>query len=83
VVNAAVYRSVFHAVVARVLMDNRRDEKGAEELARHVFSDAHADGTAETGHAGAVRGVTVGGDRNTSFTRDGYKAEWVEEVAGG
>jgi hypothetical protein len=74
---------VLHAEVVRGLVGDSRDEKGAKELAGHVFSDAHAGGTAEIRHARAVGGVAIRRDRNASFSGDSDETERGKEVAGG
>ena len=71
---------VGHAVVVRVLVDERGNEKGAEELAGHVLRKADADVAAPAGKAGAVCRVRVGGDRDAGFTGDGEKVEGVQQV---
>jgi len=82
VADSTVDGGVLHAVVIRILMDERWDEEGAEEFAGHILSEADADVPAETGHSGAVRGMAVGGDRDAGLTGYGDEVEWVDEVAG-
>ena len=72
-----------HAVIVRVLMGERGDEEGAEELAGQVLRVGDADAAAEAGKAGAVGGVGVGGDGDAGGAKNGDGIEGVEQVAQG
>jgi len=52
--DAALNGSGRHAVVVRILVENRWNEESAEELTGQVFAVADADVTAESGHARAI-----------------------------
>lgn len=81
--DAAPHAGVGHAVVVRVLVDERGNEKGAEEFAGQVLGKADADVAAPAGNAGAVGGMRVGGDGDAGFTGDGEQVEGVEQVVPG
>ena len=68
-------------VVVRVLVDDGRNEEGAEELAGYVLAIADADVLPETGHSGAVGGVSVGAHIDGGVAKDGYRIERVDNVA--
>lgn len=81
--DAVFDRLVGFAVVVRVLVDDGRDQKSAEEFAGDVLGVGHANAAAESGKPGAVGGVGVGGDADAGGGQDGEAVEGVDDVADG
>ena len=79
--DAARDRGVGHAVIVRVLVNDGRNQKGAEELAGDVLRIADADVAAKAFHAGAVRRVGVGTDCDGRGAQNGKGVEGVCHIA--
>ncbi len=51
-----------HAMVVRILVGKGRNEKGAEELTRHVLGERHAGILGESSKSRSVSGMGIGRD---------------------
>src|ERR1700758_5048188 len=70
-----------HAVVVRVLVSNRTNEKGAHKLAGQTLGKIDPDVLAPTSHAWAVIRVRIGTDGNSRCSQDGEIVDGVSHIA--
>ena len=72
-----------HAVIVRILVGDRWDEKGAEELADQVLGVADAYIAPKPRHTRAIGGMRVLPHRVRGHAQDGEGVEGVDDVACG
>ena len=70
-----------HAIVMRILVNDRGDCKRAEELANSVLAVAYADVLAEPQDTGPVGGMRISGDKDGRVAAYRNAIEWIDEVA--
>ena len=74
-------RGVKQAMVVRILVSNRGNQKDAEEFARDVQRIVHAHAAGEARHSGAVGGVRVPAHRDGRTSQDSEAVEGVHHIA--
>jgi hypothetical protein len=69
-----------HAVVVRILVGKRGNEKGAEELTRHVLGKRHTGIFGKSFKPGSVSGVGIARDADRGHRADGQEIERVAYI---